>query len=218
MTRNPRRAVPDDLSTHTRAQPVCADQDLTLHGLARGKRRTHRATVLSIAGHLCIYAKGNPRVFLTALQQHPVKVAAMDHSVGISEAFAKGLVQRDVDDFLSADSIHQAQHIDIDRLLACPLANADGVERMKCVGAELDTRADLAELRRALHDGHVKTLSREPQRSRQPADPAAGDEYGISGHPPPLMFSVTIIVMNIRDTSSHGGRPQRTKMARNWSG
>ncbi len=142
----------------------------------------------------------------------------MDHGIGISEAFAKGLIQRDVDDFLSADSIHQAQHIDIDRLLACPLANADGVERMKCVGAELDTRADLAELRRALHDGHVETLSREPQRSRQPADPAAGDEYGTSEHPQLLIFSIMIIVLNIRDTSSHGDRPQRTKMGRIWSG
>ena len=86
----------------------------------------------------------------------------MHDGVGIAVARAKGLAEVDVADLAVGHRIHQAQLIDVDRHAARRLADAQAIEAMEGVGAELDAGADLAQLR---------APSRAPAR-RCPSAPA----------------------------------------------
>ena len=62
------------------------------------------------------------------------------------------------------------------------LADAEPVETVEGVGAELDAGADLAQAARFLQHLRGDALLGERQRCRQSADAAAGDENPIWGH------------------------------------
>ena len=109
-------------------------------------------------------------------QQHAVQVAAMDHGIGIAVARAERLAEIDVADLAVGQRVHQPELVDIDRHLARGLADAQAIEAVEGVGAELDAGADLAELRGLLQHQRRDVLLRQRQRGRQAADAAAGDE------------------------------------------
>ena len=102
----------------------------------------------------------------------------MDDGIGVLEALAERLVERDGGDVLAGHGVHQAQLVDVDRHLAGLVADAEVVEGVEGVGAELDAGADLAELGRALEHEAAVALPGQAQRGRQAADAAAGDEDG----------------------------------------
>ena len=118
------------------------------------------------------------------VEQHAVQIGAMDHRIGIAEAPAERLVDRDMRDLLAGHAVHHDQAIDIDRLGAAGVADAEIVHGVKSVGADLDAGADLAELVGLLQHRDVAALVGEAERGRQTADPAAGDDdcLSLSGH------------------------------------
>ena len=100
----------------------------------------------------------------------------MHHRIGIAEARAKGVAQIDMGDFLGGQRIHQPQLVDIDRHAARGLADAEIVEGMKGVRPELDAGADFAERGGLFQQDRADALLRQPERRREAADAAAGDQ------------------------------------------
>ena len=82
-----------------------------------------------------------------------MQIAAMHHRIGIAEARAKRLAQIDMGDLLGRQRIHQPELIDIDGHAARGLADAEIIEGVKGVRAELDAGADLAERARLFPAG-----------------------------------------------------------------
>ena len=78
------------------------------------------------------------------LEQHAVEVAAVHDGVGIPVARAKRLTEIDARDLAVGHRIHQQEIVDIDGHRARGLANAQTIEAMKGVGAELDAGTDFA--------------------------------------------------------------------------
>jgi hypothetical protein len=66
----------------------------------------------------------------------------------------------------------------IHRAVARLVADAERVEGVEGVGAELDAGTDLADFRRLLQHGDGEALAHQRQRRGEAADAAAGDEYG----------------------------------------
>jgi hypothetical protein len=96
----------------------------------------------------------------------------MAHRVRIAEAAAKRVTERHVHDF---GLVHRILHEDafgVHRARAGSLADAERVECAECVGAELDARADLADLGGLLEDLYRESLSRKRQRGGKAADAA----------------------------------------------
>jgi len=96
----------------------------------------------------------------------------MAHRVRIAEASAKRVTERHVHDFGLVHRIHHEDAFGVHRALARPLADAERVECAECVGAELDARADLADLGGLLEDLYRESLSRKRQRGGKAADAA----------------------------------------------
>ena len=77
-----------------------------------------------------------------------MQIGAMDDGVGIAEALAERLVDRDMRDLVAGHAVHHDETVDVDRLGAAGIADAEIVHGVKGVGADLDAGADLAELDR----------------------------------------------------------------------
>jgi hypothetical protein len=120
-----------------------------------------------------------------ALEQHAVQVAAMHDRVGVAVALAEGLAEIDVADLAVGHRVHQPELVDIDGHLPCRLADAEAIEAVEGVGAELNAGADLTQLRGLLQHQRRDVLLRQRQRRGEPADAAAGDEDPIWAHPRP---------------------------------
>ena len=182
MPRNARWPVSGHLSPHVRPQPVGADQGAAPHHLARSQPGGDRQAILIVAGDLGIGAQFDQGMIFAPLQEYAVQIAAMHDGVGIAEAGAKPVAEIDVADLAVGQRIHQPQPIDIDRHAARRLADAEPVETVEGVGAELDAGANLAEAARLLQHLRGDALLGERQRRRESADAAAGDEDPIGGH------------------------------------
>ena len=112
-----------------------------------------------------------------------MQIPPMGDGIGIAEACAEGVVQRNVGDLFAIHRIHQTQAVDVDCHAAGRLSDAQKVEGMERVGAKLDTGTDFAEFRRPLQDQGPEPLLRQSQCRRQPAYTPARDEDGvIVGH------------------------------------
>ena len=72
--------------------------------------------------------------------------------------------------------IHQPELIDIDRHAARGLADAEIVEGVERVGAELDAGADFAECGGFLQQDRTDSLLRKTERGGEAADASAGDQ------------------------------------------
>ncbi len=153
MPRYARFAVADELRAHRRAQAVGADQCAAVQRFAIFAEHAHRAAVLFVAGHAVTGAQIDQFAGPATFEQGGVQIGAMDHRVGIAEAFAELVVERNRCNFCRRQRVHQAQAVDIDRFGTHLFADAEIVETMKRVGAELNPGADFAEFGRALeHD------------------------------------------------------------------
>ena len=112
-----------------------------------------------------------------------MQIGPVNHGIGIAEAGPKGIVQRNAGDFLPVHGVHEAQVVDIDGLSARFVADAEIVERVEGIGAELDAGADLPQFGRAFQNDGTEAFPGQAQRGRQAADAAAGDQDGtIVGH------------------------------------
>jgi len=110
-----------------------------------------------------------------------MQVAAMDDRIGIAEAPAERLVERDAGDLLGGQRIHQAQLVDIDRHGARRIADAQLIEGMERVRTQLDAGADLAQLGGLFQDDAASALARQAQGGGETADAGTGDQEGLAG-------------------------------------
>ena len=78
-------------------------------------------------------------------QEHGVQIAAVNHRIGITEARAKRLAQIDMGDLFGRQRVHQPELIDIDGHAARGLTDAEIIEGMKSIRAQLNAGANLAE-------------------------------------------------------------------------
>src|SRR5579862_5350807 len=105
----------------------------------------------------------------------------MNDGVRIAEALAKPVAEIDRCDVLAGRGVHEAQLVDIDRDRARRLADAEIVEGVKSIGAELDSGADLAQRRCLLEHGDALSRARQGERRREPANAAAGNQEMLLG-------------------------------------
>src|SRR4051795_11635667 len=131
--------------------------------------------LLLIAEDLGSGAQFDQIVLAAGAQEDPVQVAAVHDGVGIAEALPERLIERDPDDLFSGHGVHQPEIVDVDRHAARGVADTKLVERVEGVGAELDTGADLPELKRALEYKAPDAFLSESKRRCKAADAAAGD-------------------------------------------
>ncbi|MGA8031383.1 MAG: hypothetical protein WCB48_03240, partial [Casimicrobiaceae bacterium] len=94
----------------------------------------------------------------------------MDHRVGVPEVFAERLVDGDPGHFLAADPVHHDQLVDVDRFGQRLFGDAQSLECVERVRAELDSGADFAECLRALEDGDAKAGARKTDRGSDTSD------------------------------------------------
>jgi len=116
--------------------------------------------------------------FLRAFEQRQVHVDAVDHRVGVAEALDEGLAGGNLADLVLVEGVVHHHVVGIDRAAARLVADAQGVEGVEGVGAELDTGADLADLSGLFEDLHPEALAHEGEGGGEAADAAAGDEHG----------------------------------------
>jgi hypothetical protein len=142
----------------------------------RAQPRRHLRVVLRVARDPAVHRKLDVLLLAAGAQQHAVQVAAMHDRIRILEARPERLAEVDAGDFLGAERVHQAQRVDINRHVPRRLADAEIVEGVERIGAELDAGADLAERRRLFEHENAMAFLGEPERGREAADAAAGDQ------------------------------------------
>lgn len=120
----------------------------------------------------------DPAGFLRTFQQRGMHVDTMDHRVGIAEALAEGLACGDATDDRFVERVVHDHVVGIDRAAARLVADAQCIEGMEGIGAELDPGADLADLRRLLQHLDAESLAHQCQCGGEAADAAAGDDDG----------------------------------------
>src|SRR5271157_392444 len=111
-----------------------------------------------------------------------MQVGAVHHGVRVAEICAERGVERHVDDLLGAETVHQPKLIDIDRYRARRVADAEIVEGMESVWADLDTRADLAEFWRRFQNNGADAVACKTGRRGQSANSAPGDHKRSAVH------------------------------------
>ncbi len=107
-----------------------------------------------------------------------MQVGPVDHGVGLAEAGAEGIAERDARHHFAREAVHHDEVVDEDGRALDPLPDTQAVEHAEDVGAELDAGADLAELAGLLEDGRAHALARQSQGDGEPADTAAHDHHG----------------------------------------
>src|SRR5271167_3156296 len=101
-----------------------------------------------------------------------MQVRPVHHGIRVAEIRAEWGVQRYADDLLGGKAIHQPKLIDIDRYRARRVADAKIVEGVESVRADLDTRADLAELWCGFQNDGADTFACKTGGRGQSADSA----------------------------------------------
>src|SRR5690606_23191244 len=182
MARHPGRAVADQLRPYRRVDAVGADQGAALDRAAIGEQGRGAAAVLAVAGDPGMGTQFDQFARLAGGQHRAVQVRPVDHGVRVAEAFSKGLVQGYVADLFAAERIHEPQLVDVDRAGTGRVAEAEVVEAVESIGAELDAGADLAEAARLLEHDAAPARAGQAEGAGQAADAAAGDHEGAISH------------------------------------
>ena len=102
----------------------------------------------------------------------------MDDCVGIAEAAPERVTDRDAGDLAAVDRIHHDELVGVNGAAPCAFADAQRIERREAVRTELQSGADLADLRPTARRHRRQSrawLQRE--RGRHAADAAANDEH-----------------------------------------
>ncbi len=107
----------------------------------------------------------------------------MDDDVGMLEARAERRAGRNAHQLVAGEGVAHQHGGRAIGLLHHRGGDADAVEHMEDVGAELDAVADGAELGRALEHTARQPVPGERKRGGEPAEPTADDQDGIAiGH------------------------------------
>ena len=114
------------------------------------------------------------------VEQDVMQIDAMNDDVGIFKARAERGTGRDAHQLLAGERVHHQNASRRIRDRQHLLAQAEAVEDVKDVGAELDAVADGAELRRAFEHARRPAAARQSERRREPAEPAADNEDGVA--------------------------------------
>ena len=176
MAGDHRRAVTDHLRPDVRPETVRTDQRRSAYAGAVGQRNGHARSVLLIAHDAARCTDVDQRMGTAAVEQGRMEVGAMDNGVGIAEALAERLVERDGGNALVADRVHQQQAVDVDRFRTHIVADAQRIKSMEGIRPDLDAGPDLTERRGLLKHERGDTGLGETERCGKPADAAAGDE------------------------------------------
>src|SRR5207248_8190058 len=99
VTADARRTVANHLLAHIRPQAIGADQKRAGDAISGRKPRGDRTAVLIVADDFAVHPELDQRMRLATLQEHAMKVTAVNDSVGIAEAGAKGVTEIEVGDF-----------------------------------------------------------------------------------------------------------------------
>ncbi len=110
----------------------------------------------------------------------------MDDRVGIAEALAELLAHRHLADHRFVHGVHHDEVVGVDGARAGAGPAAQRVHRRERIGAELDARADFADLGGLLQHDDVEASLVEAERARHAADAAAHHDDGVvlvAAHP-----------------------------------
>ncbi|MGF6426189.1 hypothetical protein ABIE91_001409 [Bradyrhizobium elkanii] len=145
--------------------------------LAIGKVQPDAVAVLVKSAAAAAEMQVPRRSSCECVDQHAVKVAAMHHPVGRAVDRARGGAE--VEQFPGPPGAEQpdllARGLAGDRLHL--LLEPERDEDAGAVGAELDTGAELAQLRRLLEDLDFDATLQQRQSGDEAADPGAGDQH-----------------------------------------
>ena len=199
------------LLAHHRLDAVAADHRVGLVDIAGGIHHIDAFVADMHVLHVGGSAELDQRVLLHCLEYGQMDVGAMYHRVGAAEAAAKCLAGLDAHDFLGVDGIHHDDVIGENRAAARHLAHAQGVQRREGVGAELDARADLADVRGLLQQLDFDALARQRQRGRQAAYAAAYDDGFLCGF---FHDVFNTCIQSVRPPAAAGSWPRNTPLPR----
>src|SRR5579863_573311 len=116
-----------------------------------------------------------------SVEQCPMQVGAMDHGIRVAEILTERFVERTAKNLFSGHAVHHDQIIDVDRLGAAGIADAEIIHGVEGVRSDLNTGADFAELLGLFEHSSAATLIGETQGGRQTANSASRDDRGRSG-------------------------------------
>jgi hypothetical protein len=117
-------------------------------------------------------------VSVRAFEQRVVDVLAMDHGIGIAEALAEVFVGRDLADLVLVDRVVHHHVVGEYGAIARLVADAEGVEGVEGIRAELDAGTDFTDLCRLFEDHDLEALAHQGECGGEAANAATGDEYG----------------------------------------
>ena len=176
----PRRAVADELRANARPEPVGADQRRPLEAPPIHRRNCDPISlVLETGDHGLGHELDRVRA-LRRLEQNIMQIDAMNDDVWMGETGAERRPGRDARHLCAAERVEHEQCGRRIRRLAHRLADAEAVEDVEDIGAELDAVTDRAEFRRAFEHARAPATLRQGERRREPAEPAANDEDRIT--------------------------------------
>lgn len=121
------------------------------------------ALVLLVVGNLVRGPDVYPSALACCVQQYTVEIRAVDNRIGISKSPSKWLIERNVDDFCSADGIHQLEPVDEDGTFARLIAGTEVVEAVKGIRRDLNPSANFAEFRGLFDDHAIDPNARQPK-------------------------------------------------------
>ena len=171
-----RLAVADELGARQRADAVGSDQRRARETAAIGGGDCHCAVAFLETGDHGIRHQLDFRYALAGVEQRVVQVDAVDDDVGVLEPPAERRTGRHAHQLVAGEGIAHQHRWRAVGLLHHRGGDADAVEHVEDVGAELDAIADGAEFGRAFEHPACNAALRERQRGGQPAKPAADDE------------------------------------------
>jgi hypothetical protein len=149
---------------------------------AVGAHHAHAVGVLFDVDDAARRFEHDARVGAARCEQDIEQIAAVHHDVRMAVVRAKRVAEIERRDLRAAARVapHEPARKHGER--RDRVEHAEVFERVRRVRRELQSRADLAELRGAFEHVHRAADARDRERRRKPADPAAGDQQRERAH------------------------------------
>jgi hypothetical protein len=175
-----RIAVGQHLGARARTNAIGADKTRAPEAAAVFRLHGDAVAAFVEARHHGVAHQRDQRIAPTGIEQNVMQIDAMNDDVRIFEA---GAERRDTGRYPGhLFAVEGVDHHDSGRrvgLLQHRRGHADAVQRVKDVGARLDTETDGAESARAFEHADRPAAARQRQGGGQSAESAAGDDDGI---------------------------------------
>ncbi len=113
---------------------------------------------------------------LTAFEQDPVQVAAVDHDVRCAVAFREFPAERLAGELLAGDGVAEDEVLGLDADLQRLFQQAPAPQDAGGVGGHLQARADLAEFGGPFHEGYLGAVFTQCEGSGQSGHSPSDDE------------------------------------------